>query len=40
MTPARPKIEEVEEDEKQHRQPGQNQRDHGGDRINDRSDKE
>lgn len=34
MTPARPDIEDVEEDEQQQRQPGHDQRNYGGDREN------
>ena len=40
MTPARPEIEKVKEDEEQYRQPGHGQRDYRSDRVNNRSDKE
>jgi hypothetical protein len=40
VTPARPEIEEVEKDEEQHRQPGRDQRNYSGDRVNDRPDQE
>ena len=40
MSPARPEIKEVDKDEEQHCQPGEDQRNYGGDRISDRTNEE